>query len=266
MIVSHRHRFIFTRPRKVAGTSLSIALEPSLGSSDVQVFAPTERRPLAGIDGDDSPAIHASKNVDALHLRDRSKPHILPSVIKEAFGDDVWRRYFKFTIIRNPWDWFVSLHVYWMRWYDFKVKREAPFFDFDGARALYHRAKVSAFFQHGRDLRLARELLHSGRTAESVEFALQRGIYSVHLAEMEQHYFLNGCRYADSYLRFENLQQDYGGLCQRLGLEHRTLPRAKTEFRPAHDDYRRYYTASSRRQIAEKCASVAESFGYGFDG
>ena len=266
MIVSHRHRFIFTRPRKVAGTSLSIALEPSLGSSDVQVFAPTERRSLAGIDGDDSPTVHASKNVDALHLRDRGKPHILPATIRDAVGEDVWRRYFKFTIVRNPWDWFVSLHVYWMRWYDFKVKRDAPRFDLDEARALYHRAKVSALSRYGRDLHLARKLLQSGKIAESVEFALRQGIYSVHLAEMEQHYFLNGHRYADSYLRFENLQQDYAGLCHRLGLEHRALPRWKTEFRPAYDDYRRYYTASSRRQIAEKCARVAKGFGYDFAG
>ncbi len=266
VIVSHKHKFIFIRPRKVGGTSLSIALEPSLGPSDVQVFAPPERRSLAGVDGDDSLRGHASKNVGVLHLRDRGKPHLLPSTIRHAFGEDVWRRYFKFTIVRNPWDWFVSLHVYWMRWYDFKMKRGAPLFDFDGARALYHRAKVSAFFRYGRDLRLARELLQSGKLTESVEFALRRGMYSVHFADMEQHYFLRRRQYADSYLRFENLQEDYATLCRRLDLEQQPLPKAKTEFRPDHDDYRRYYTAWSQRQIADKCARVVESFEYGFDG
>ena len=105
------------RPRKVAGTSLSIALEPHLGNSDVQVFGSNELRPSAGIDGDGFPTVHR-RNVDALHLRDRSRPHMLPSTIRDAFGEDVWERYFKFTIVRNPWDWFVSLHIYWMRWYD----------------------------------------------------------------------------------------------------------------------------------------------------
>ena len=261
MIVSHKHKFIFIRPRKVAGTSLSIALEPSLGDSDVQLFTPEERRSLAGIDGDDARPVRP-RNADALHIRD---PHVLPSTIMETFGEDVWECYFKFTIVRNPWDWFVSLHVYWMRWYDFKVKVEGPLFNSDRARELYRRAKASPLLRHGRDSRLARQLLRAGRVEESVELALRRRLYSAHFANMEQHYFLHGRRYADSYLRFESVQEDYGRLCRRFGIEPQALPRRKTELRPDHDDYRRYYTTWSQQQIANNCAKVAESFDYRFD-
>ena len=260
LIVSHKHKFIFIRPRKVAGTSLSVALEPSLGSSDVQVFAPRELESLAGSDG---ALMVRPRNVDALRLRDRSRPHILPSTVKDRFGEEVWERYFKFTIVRNPWDWFVSLHVYWLRWYDFEIKGEG-LVRFERARHLYSRAKAVVFDQRDRDTRLAQQLLQAGRIKESVEFALRKELYSTHFADMEQHYFVSGCRYANDYLRFENLLEDYAKLCSRLGIEQRSLPRLK-DFRPNYDDYQPYYTAWSRRQVADKCAKVIETFDYRFD-
>ena len=35
MIVSHKHKFIFIRPFKVAGTSLEYAMTPFLGADDI---------------------------------------------------------------------------------------------------------------------------------------------------------------------------------------------------------------------------------------
>lgn len=84
------------------------------------------------------------------------------------------------------------------------------------------------------------------------------------LAAMEQFYFLDGHRYADRYLRFENLQQDYNGLCRRLGIEQRALPRAKTELRKDDDKYQHYYTSFSRQRIADYCGRILDEFDYSY--
>ena len=55
-----------------------------------------------------------------------------------------------------------------------------------------------------------------GGLRKALNLALRRGLYSAYFADMEQHYFLNGCRYANSYLRFENLQEDYAKLCREI--------------------------------------------------
>jgi hypothetical protein len=35
-------------------------------------------------------------------------PHAKPEKIRKRVGDAIWKSYFKFTIVRNPWDCFVS--------------------------------------------------------------------------------------------------------------------------------------------------------------
>ena len=80
MIISHKHKFIFIRPRKVAGTSVSIALGRSLDSSDVLIFPVAVLRPEAGLDGDDFPPLRR-QNVDT--LGSRSHGHMLPHEVKD---------------------------------------------------------------------------------------------------------------------------------------------------------------------------------------
>ena len=136
-----------------------------------------------------------------------------------------------------------------------------------GVRGILRR-RSSTLYQRGRSFRETKRLLLSGQLKESVELALRRGLYGRQLAEMEQFYFADGCRYADYYLRFENLQEDFDRLCRRLNIEQRTLPRAKTEVRRGdhgrHHHYQHYYTDFSRQRIADCCPRMLDEFGYSF--
>lgn len=251
MIISHKHKFIFVRPRKIAGTSVIIALARSLGSSDVLALPQPEIQSKPGLDGDDFPTLRRLNDTTASRVA-----HVLPQTIRDEAGEDVWESYRKFTIVRNPWDWFVSLHVHWVRhiWDEIKVP---------GVRGLMRR-RSSTLYRRGRSFAQAQQLFRSDQLKECVELALRRNLYPRQLGDMERFYFLDGQRYADDYLRFENLQDDFDSLCQRLGLEQRALPRAKTELRKG-DQYQHYYTTFSRQRIAEHCGRVLDEFGYSFD-
>lgn len=90
MIVSHAHRFIFIKTKKVAGTSVEVFLSPLCGEDDT----------LTPIDPQE--AGHRPRNHEGF------RNHMPAVEVRERVGPRVWDRYFKFCIERNPWDKVVS--------------------------------------------------------------------------------------------------------------------------------------------------------------
>ncbi|MFT6867185.1 MAG: hypothetical protein ACJA08_002024 [Cyclobacteriaceae bacterium] len=88
MLVSHSHKFIFIKPKKVAGTSIQLYL--ARFCKDGLVYA---RDP---------------------------KSHMKAASVRKLVGEKVWNSYLKVTATRNPWDKTVSLY-YWRR-------RKRPFY------------------------------------------------------------------------------------------------------------------------------------------
>ena len=91
MIISHKHKFIFLKTRKTAGSTLEKLLFPHLGQKDICTGSPR----------DDTPRINTS-------LEDG---HVSWDEIQSLYPNE-FRDYFKFTIERNPWDKVVSAY-YW---------------------------------------------------------------------------------------------------------------------------------------------------------
>lgn len=101
MIVSHQHKFIFIKPTKVAGTSFEIVLAQHCSQDDI--IPPISE--YSNLHDDDF------YNQPIRNYRSGFFNHMIPVKIRNKVGDDIWRRYFKFTIVRNPWDYMVSR--YW---------------------------------------------------------------------------------------------------------------------------------------------------------
>jgi DNA-binding cell septation regulator SpoVG len=138
VIISHRHRFIFMKTRKTAGTSLEIALSAHCGPEDVITpIVPEDEATRAelGFPGPQNCRIpldrfpfgqgqHTPRQVAAM-VRRRKAPqyfnHIPAAQVRRAIGRDVWDSYFKFTIERNPFDKAVSGY-----WYYTKKKDQRP--------------------------------------------------------------------------------------------------------------------------------------------
>ena len=96
MIASHRHRFVFVKTRKTAGTSLEIALSRHCGPDDIVTrISPADEELRAAAGGvppqndDTSPSSYA-------HMGARR-------VIK-VIGRETWDDYFTFAVERNPFD------------------------------------------------------------------------------------------------------------------------------------------------------------------
>ncbi len=134
MIVSHRHRFIFLKTRKTAGTSVEIALSTVCGPDDIVTPIADEDEELRRAIGGVGPQNYQSPPLDreaTNHMPARRARQILPR--------DVWRGYFKFSIERNPWDAVVSLY-YWV----YKDRDPVPFEEFMRQPRIVRLAELNA--------------------------------------------------------------------------------------------------------------------------
>lgn len=233
MILSHRHRFIFIKTAKTAGTSIELALEPICGEDDV--CAPlrkhTERKPREGEEGyrarndrgrfvpqwnSVAPLKQIRRDIDDLLRRQKFYNHMSAFEVRERAGADVFGHYFKFAVERNPWDRAVSA-FFWD-----KSRMKVPD---DFGTYIQQRTPRSGF-----DL-----------------------------------YTIGGKQAVDFIGRYESLEDDYRAAMARVGInDPPPLPRAKGNFRPRDKSYRDYYTDASRDLIARRFAREIALMGYQF--
>lgn len=110
MIVSHKHRFVFLKTRKTAGTSLEIALSRHCGPDDIITPIADADETLRKDFGGKGP-----QNFEPLSGGRPAFSHMQASAVRRLVGAEVWDGYFKFAVERNPWDLVASSYRYGMR-------------------------------------------------------------------------------------------------------------------------------------------------------
>lgn len=161
MILSHEHKFIYVKTYKTGSTSVEAALSAICGPDDVITEASEKLRGVRQKPAQNYRIDHPAKPSRPLWktLLGRPERHYHPSVgfyehmpasrIRTYAGEDVWRRYFKFSFERNPWDRQVS-------WYHYKTKSKAASMkpSFDAFNADRRRAFVENWSLYTEDNRL----------------------------------------------------------------------------------------------------------------
>lgn len=234
MILSNRHRFVFVKTRKTAGTSVELALSAICGPDDVitPVSRPDERL-RAGRGPQNHLLPRAERRWDwPLHLLvgrtnrevpglTRFWPHMAAGRIRAAIGPALFDGFEIVTVERNPWDREVS-NYHWVH-----RNRKGPRPDFE-TYVLDERLNV-AF-----------------RNFEA--------------------YSIDGRIVAGRVLRYERLAEDFAAWMADLGIDPPpVLPHAKAGHRPdTNRPYREDHTDATRRAIATRYAREIAAFGYEF--
>ena len=241
MIISHSHKFIFVKPRKVAGTTIELRLSPYLESGDwATPIEPREEHLRSHKDGVIIGKIRRiNKFGFPLRLRDHSS-------LKKAYltlGNEV-KSYFVITACRNPWDRALSQFFWSYRKTNILKKNfTSQKYEFNKFTQLYGPKNWLDLF-YGRKR--------------------QRNLNSAHL------YSINNKILANFVIRYEYLDNDFGRLIKTLQLPQKTqaLPyTTKSTFRPkASRTWQDFYDNDTIELVRKCCSEEIHHFNYNFEG
>lgn len=226
MIVSHRHKFIFIKTRKTAGTSIEIALSTIVGDEDVLSYlqmgdertreestgrrAQNDRIPFSRYTGIDYYELLKRRKIH------RFKEHESASTIRKWLKPEIWDSYFKFCFDRNPFDRAISLY-YWR-----------------------HR--------------------NGQQDADINDYLL--GAPGPDLSNWDL-YNENGFLRVDFVGRYERLQEDFEEICRKIGLsEAPSLPKSKHEVRGDRKPYQDLLDDEARARLETVCAREIQHLNY----
>ena len=154
--------------------------------------------------------------------------HLMSSHIIEEVGGDIFSKYFTFSFVRNPWDKMVSQ-------YNYTIAKRKDLLDHIGI------TKSASFEEYI-------------NCVSSTEIFVQ----------WDQQYkflYINKKCVVDFIGRFENLQEDFNVVCNKIGIPQQQLPHKNAT---KHKHYTEYYDDETRQIVAEKYAKDIEYFGYEF--
>jgi hypothetical protein len=102
MLISHLYKFIYLKTVKTGGTSVEIYFEPYCVAPGTPAGDRHFREAESSQFGVIAPRGDPIPNDPILH------PHMSASRIREITGEALWNEYYKFSVVRNPFDKVVS--------------------------------------------------------------------------------------------------------------------------------------------------------------
>ena len=230
--ISHKYKFIFIRSGKAAGASVQDFLEKYCLNPHVN----------------DTQKDWQKKTVSEYGIVGPKYSSLVPaSEIKKEIGEKLFNEYYKFCIVRNPYDKMVSLYFYLYREQKNVFLNGIPIV---GRPIGKKRGKVL--------------LLLGGDIHNPVTF--KNFCKRMDMDNMDN-YLINNKSVCDYYIRFENLEADIEKVLEKVGITDyniNELPKHHSGYRPKEKGYRQYYDEETRKMVFETHKREFEMFGYEF--
>ena len=162
----------------------------------------------------------------------------------DNLGSNLVKKYFKFCIVRNPWDKTVSHHT------------------MINNRILEGHPKTVRIY--GKKIHPFKEYVVENmgmKDRSGTEFETK---HSHDFDTMDQLNWIsdfNGNICIDYIMRLENMQQYFNIICDKIGIPRQQLPH---ENKTKHKHYTEYYDDETREIVAEQYEKDIEYFGYKF--
>ena len=225
MLISHDKRFVFVHIYKTAGTSVRDIFLPYARLLDRMAYDYKFSKKLYG------KIIKMMKwHDDGMKQFTGFHKHAKAFEVKEKLGNRKFDSYYKFTFVRNPFDFLVSLYFYILQ-------------------SRYHR-------------------LHSVVVKMSFLEFLRWHIATNPSRQLD--FIVdpsNGKRLIDYIGRFETLAQDITIIQENVGINvKRSIEHKNMSSKRKKKDYRKYYNEESRVMVEEYFKTDLELLGYDFNG
>ncbi|NNF48458.1 MAG: sulfotransferase family 2 domain-containing protein [Woeseiaceae bacterium] len=219
-MIAHKLKTIFIHIPKTAGSSIEVALNEVEQREDGAVD------PMTG---------------EFVNVITGTEKHMTARACREFVGDEVWNSYFKFSVVRNPFDRFHSL------WWNGR-----------------HVARRHALSMH----EFANAAFHRGVRGRLISW--RQGLWKVHQRYWPQTRWLRspgGEIEMDQVLKFENIAADFAQLAGRIGLPSTELPKVLMKNRrpSSRRPYVEDYDSETRRIVTDYYREDLEAFGYEFE-
>ncbi len=207
MIISHKHKCIFIAIPKTATHAIRFALRPHMAEEDLEQVG-----------------LFVNKRMPFEALEKIQHGHITAQEIRPLLGEEIWESYFKFAIVRNPFDRFVSYCAF--------VNANNPKFA-ENPMPYFYNALVNK------------------QTHKHILFQPQ----SSFIADQK------GKILIDYVGKYETLQESYNIVCDRLKLPHTALEVVNTS---SHKPYKEYYNEELVEMVGKHFRIDLEILGYQF--
>ena len=218
MIISHKHKFIFFHLQKTGGTSIAHAMFPQLGKEDEVI---------------------GYKKLQEKNPESPLSNHSSCLSVFDSMDIDVYKDYFKFAFVRNPYDLFVSLYHWWQK---------TPSWD-DPSLLQTRLSKVESFEEF---------CYRYEQIKKPYNFLYDNHFFSTQY----KYFFFDDTPLCNFTGRHETLQEDYEKICKIIGIRSSTLEKLNASERDIN--HRIYYNENCIKYVKRKYRKELKTFNYKF--